>query len=268
MNESWLSLGLRLLIMRSLIVNADDCNLTQGVTRAILECHEKGIVSSTTWMVNRPTDSEIVAQVANSGLGVGLHLNVTSGIPISSPGDVASLVTDHRTFKKKKDYQLSPPAAGELIREYEKQIKLFEKHFGREPTHLDTHHQMHDEPVFFQALLHVARARNLPIRRSVLMRDPQLFKAHASVVTTQKLLGNLDAHAFWTVDQLERQLSDLLPGTTEVMCHPGIWDEELQAVTSMTVAREKERALFSSPHLKKVLEKHKIRLIHFGQLRS
>ncbi len=246
--------------MRNLIVNADDCNLTKGVTRAILECHEKGIVSSTTWMVNRPTDSEIVAQISNSGLGVGLHLNVTSGTPISSPGDVASLVTDQRVFKKKKDYQLSPPAAGELIREYEKQIELFEKHFGRMPTHLDTHHQMHDEPVFFQAILHVAREHQLPIRRSVLMHDS------AEVKTTNVLLGDLDAHAFWTLEQLEKQFLGLVSGTAEVMCHPGILDEELQSVTSMTAAREKERALFSSPHLKKVLEKHKIRLIHFGNL--
>ena len=254
--------------MRNLIVNADDCNLTVGVTRAILDCHEKGIVSSTTWMVNRPTNSEIVSQVSKSGIGVGLHLNVTSGMPISSPGDVASLVTDQQIFKKKNDYQISPPAAGELIREYEKQIKLFEKHFGRAPTHLDTHHQMHDEPLFLQALLHVAREHHLPIRRSALMHDADFFKTNPNIATTQKLLGDLDAHAFWTVDQLEKQLSDLLPGDTEVMCHPGISDEELQAVSSMTVAREKEYTLFSSPHLKKVLEKHKIRLIHFGQLSS
>ncbi len=253
-------------MLRELIVNADDCNLTNGVTRAILECHETGIVSSTTWMVNRPTDLEMVSRVAKSGLGVGLHLNVTSGIPVSSPGDIVSLVDDSRLFKKKKDYLKSPPMLSDLVREYGRQIALFEKYFGRTPTHLDTHHQMHDEPVFFQAILHVARERKLPIRRSALMREPDFFKKYPGLVTTQTLLGNLDAHAYWTAEKLEKNLAALLPGRAEVMCHPGIWDEELQGLTSMTVPREKEHALFSLPYLKKLLEKHSIRLIHFGEI--
>ncbi len=260
-------------MLRELIVNADDCNLTDGVTRGILECREKGIVSSTTWMVNRPTNSEMVSRVAKSGLGVGIHLNVTSGKPLSSAGDILSLIDERRMFKKKDDYLKFPPKPADLLREYKKQIKLFEKHFGRPPTHLDTHHQMHDDPVFLQVLLQIAREQKLPVRRSRLMKGtPQLSPVreamlnYSDIKTTNVLLGDLGAHVFWTVEKLEKCLSELLPGKAEIMCHPGIWDEELQSLTSMTVTREKEHALFSSPHLKKILERHKIRLIHFGEL--
>lgn len=252
--------------MRELIVNADDCNLTQGVTRAILECHEKGIVSSTSWMVNLPTDSETISQVTQSGIGVGLHLNVTSGRPVAKADSVASLVLREGFFKKRTDYAKIPPAPGDLVKEYGKQITLFQKQFNRLPTHLDTHHQMHDEPVFMQALAHVAREKKLPIRRSALMRMPDFQKKYPQMVTTQALLGDLNAHAFWTAAKLEEELSRLLPGVSEVMCHPGIWDADLQKVTSMTVTREKEHALFSSAHLKKVLEKHNIRLVDFSHL--
>ena len=39
---------------KSLIVNADDCNLTSQVTEAIVKAHENGIVTSTTFLVNLP----------------------------------------------------------------------------------------------------------------------------------------------------------------------------------------------------------------------
>ena len=39
---------------KQLIVNADDGNLTGGVTRAILDAHDHGIVSSTTLFANMP----------------------------------------------------------------------------------------------------------------------------------------------------------------------------------------------------------------------
>ncbi|MGH9895204.1 MAG: ChbG/HpnK family deacetylase, partial [bacterium] len=38
-----------------LIVNADDLGMTPGVTRGIVETMTKGIVSSTTLMVNMPS---------------------------------------------------------------------------------------------------------------------------------------------------------------------------------------------------------------------
>lgn len=250
--------------MRNLIVNADDCNLTSGVTRAILDCHVRGIVSSTTWLVNLPDSTEQIESVRQSGLGVGLHLNVTLGSPLSPVKNIQSLVSREGIFKKKSDYEKLSPSPEHLVREYKNQIKRFEKIFHRPPTHLDTHHQLHDESVFMQALAHVAREKKLPVRRSLLMRLPDFKRRHPGIVSTQALFGNLDAKAFWTEENLQKTIMSLLPGTSEIMCHPGIWDADLQRITSMTVPREKEYALFSSPHLKKLLEKHNISLIHYG----
>ena len=38
--------------MRRLIINADDFGLTEGVNRAILEGHRRGVITSTTLMAN------------------------------------------------------------------------------------------------------------------------------------------------------------------------------------------------------------------------
>src|SRR4030095_8186486 len=76
---------------RTLIVTADDFGLTAGVSRGILEAGARGIVTSTTVMVNRPIDPELIARLEASGLGAGLHLNLTLGTPIADPRRVPSL---------------------------------------------------------------------------------------------------------------------------------------------------------------------------------
>ena len=68
---------------RSLIVNADDYGLTAGVSRGILDAHRRGIVTSTTLLVNRPVDPALIEALKASGMGVGLHLNLTLGPPVA-----------------------------------------------------------------------------------------------------------------------------------------------------------------------------------------
>ncbi len=46
--------------MKHLIVNADDFGYSRGINRGIVEAHERGIVTSTTMMVNAPATGEAV----------------------------------------------------------------------------------------------------------------------------------------------------------------------------------------------------------------
>ena len=60
--------------MKRLIVNADDLGYTPGANRGIVEAHERGIVTSTSMMVDRP-GAEEGAEIARAtpSLSVGLH---------------------------------------------------------------------------------------------------------------------------------------------------------------------------------------------------
>ena len=44
--------------MKYLIVNADDFGASRGINRGILEAHQRGILSSTSLMVNRAASEE------------------------------------------------------------------------------------------------------------------------------------------------------------------------------------------------------------------
>ena len=73
--------------MKRLIVNADDFGRSPGINRGILEAHLRGIVTSTTVMVNCPAAAlgleRALAEAPD--LGIGLHITLTAGRPLSPP---------------------------------------------------------------------------------------------------------------------------------------------------------------------------------------
>lgn len=99
--------------MKRLIVNADDLGYTTGINRGIVEAHERGIVTSTSMMVD-PPGAEEGAEIARAtpSLSVGLHAELDR--------DGALTVTRET-------------CAGELDR----QLGRFEQLVGAAPTHLD-----------------------------------------------------------------------------------------------------------------------------------
>jgi len=246
-----------------LIVNADDGNLTPGVTQAILDCHDKGILSSTTWMINLPHSANRVKEVqSRAQLGVGIHLNLTLGEPVSDRSQIPSLLTEEGRFRKVGPQLENLPRAAEARLEYRSQIERFRKFFGRLPTHLDTHHQVHDHPFFLALLSEIANDYKLPLRRSKLLAEPAAYDFH--FLTSDYLWGDLNPEGYWRRGKLEEVLKQLPEGINEVMCHPGLNDKDLQAVSSFTTGREEEMNLLSDPGLRGLLKKQGIELSHFG----
>src|SRR5580698_7200271 len=83
-----------------LIVNADDFGLTPGINRAIAELHDAGVLTSSTLMANGPAFADAVALALDRPtLGVGCHIVLTDGTPISPPSSIPTLIgPDRRTF--------------------------------------------------------------------------------------------------------------------------------------------------------------------------
>ncbi len=248
---------------KRLIVNADDCNLTAGVTSAILDCHDHGILSSTTWMANLPAKPGDVRKIlARKKLGVGIHLNLTMGAPVLNPVKISSLVSEEGRFRRVQQQLSKLPAAADVCAEYKAQIERFSKIFGRRPTHLDTHHQVHDHPFFLTVLIQTADFFDLPIRRSKLFDDKISFDFHAQ--SPDSVLGDLNPAGYWRREALLGTLQALKEGTHEIMCHPGKVDQDLKALSSFTHGRDDEWRLFRQGGLRAVLTRLGIELTHYG----
>src|SRR5689334_17247691 len=88
--------------MKQLIINSDDYGRTPDISRGIREAHLRGVVTSTTCMMNIPTTAEDVriALKETPELGMGVHLVLTMGRPISPPEAVPSIVEENGNFFK------------------------------------------------------------------------------------------------------------------------------------------------------------------------
>ena len=86
---------------RLLIVNADDFGLAESLNNGIIHAHREGILTSATLIPAAPaSDHAIDLSRSISALGVGIHLNLTTGSPISKEKSVSPLTDQNRRFHR------------------------------------------------------------------------------------------------------------------------------------------------------------------------
>ncbi len=283
-----------------LILNADDFGLTAGINRAIGELHAAGVLTSATLMAAGPAFDDAVAVArAHPTLGVGCHIVLTDGTPVSPPESIPSLLgPDGRSFRPSLFDFLQALFRGrirqdEVAREALAQVEKLQR-AGIVVTHFDTHKHTHLFPSIASPLLEVAERTKV---RAV--RNP--FEPHWSLALNQgsalrrsgvRLLGGLRsrfvAHpqvrsgrvfttdgtvAISATGQLNSaslaQVLDALPphGTYELCCHPGYNDRDLDRVTTRLRAhRDIERDALLSEVPKTLRRPNPPALINYGGL--
>ena len=142
---------------KQLIVTADDFNADAERNRGILEASDKGILTTTSVISNLPLDSETVTELKNSFNGVGIHLNITKGVPLST--NAGTLVGkngqffDKQTVWKKALSKLYDH--NELLSEFSAQIEMLLDN-GIVPDHINGNNHLHIFPVFADITAQIA----------------------------------------------------------------------------------------------------------------
>ena len=246
---------------RTLIVNADDFGLTRGVNRGILDAHARGIVTSTTLIVNRPIEPALIDELKASGLGVGLHMNLTLGAPVASATRVASLVDGEGKFIRDAREAAKRANKDEARIELGTQIDRFRSITGRFPTHLDTHHHIGRHEPILELVLDFARAIKAPVRS----QDAEVRGAarRLALRTPDHFAGESGPEPYWSAERVLAHLASLAGGVTEFMTHPGYFDEDL-AYSRYGKQREMELAGLTDPRAREAVASEGIRLAHFG----
>ena len=251
---------------RLLIVNADDLGRTAAINEGVFAAHRRGIVTSATLMVAYPAAVEAAARLAeHPDLGVGLHVALTGGRPVLPPERLPSLVdADGRLPRRRQD--LGSPDPVEVAAEVRAQLDRFRRLTGRLPTHFDGHHHCHRVPAVLEAVVALAVELGLPVRDAGEGMGDRLRAA--GVATTDRFDDGFYAEGADLVALLG-VLADLPPGSTELMCHPGLADTELAAAGSTyTDDRVRELEILSDPRVARAVDEAGIRLINFGALPS
>ena len=199
-----------------MIINADDFGATDGINRAVAECHRTGVVTSASLMVDGQAAREAAALARElTALAVGLHW----------VGD-----------RPGSEVDTGDPAA--VADELERQLTLFSDLTGRQPTHLDSHHHLHREDRLEGVFAAAAARLGIPVR------------GDGSV----HFIGGFYAQWEWNVTELEHVsvpamvaiLRDEVPeGWTEISCHPGYVTPQLRSVYA--AEREAEVRTLTDP---------------------
>lgn len=230
--------------MKRLIINADDFGLCRGVNLGIMHAFQQGIVTSTTLMVNMPAADEAFALAReHPTLGVGVHINLTAGVPLA--GDVTSLTGPTGLFLKMPEL-LESAHPDHVRREVEAQVAAFLAS-GLRPTHLDSHHHVHQEmPVAREAIERVANRLGIPVR--------QFGPRFSSAFYGQNAISS---------EQLITLVEHLPDDLCEVMCHPAYVDPDLMRLSTYRLERVLELAALTDGKVYRALDASGITLVNY-----
>ena len=288
---------LKILMIRA-IVNADDFGLSRGINEGILLAHQKGILTSATLMANMPGFDHAVGLARdNPRLGVGIHLNIVRGKPLSPPESVATLITPEGLFPADMPFLLKKirkkaVRSEDIEREFRAQI---EKTLaaGVRVSHLDSEKHAHSIPMVFGVVLKLAaeygisRVRYIN-ERCLTLPIAQSFKSwlisywcssmkkkirESGIMVTDRFYG-LCKSGRMTAGRIKNILRSLGEGTAEIMVHPGFVTPELSDLEPVIGSyyinkfREAELEALLDDGLMDIVRARDIRLITFHELRD
>ena len=212
--------------MKSLIVNADDFGASRGINRGVVEAHQSGILTSASMMVDAAGSAEAGRISArHPDLGVGLHVVIS-------------------------------PSAEAPDAEVERQLARFNELTGQPPTHIDAHHNVHDDPRVLPAFVSATERHGLPLRGHCGVRHIATFYGQWN---GESHLEHISPSGFERIVATEVE-----DGFNELCCHPGYVDDEL--VSSYTAERQTELATLCDPDVAALLGERGIRLATFREV--
>jgi predicted glycoside hydrolase/deacetylase ChbG (UPF0249 family) len=268
-----------------LVVNADDFGMSPAISSGIVRAHRDGIVTSTSLLGNcddLPAARALLAQAPE--LGVGVHLTLIAGRPVSPPASVPTLLgPDSSEFMPRAPDFFAAWARGridpaDVDRELDAQLARV-RDAGIEVDHLDTHRHLGFLPAVGKVVETVARRHGVAGIRSAVERpaldwitDPRRG-LEAGLLTglawlTRRQLGALrhgpQSWGYVEAGRLDEVrileiIGRLGPGMHELICHPGDVDD-------MRYHRAQELEALSSPKVRRALQHRGITLCRWKDL--
>ena len=209
--------------MNRIIINADDFGMNEQNSRAIDEAFGKGLVTDTTMMANRDYFDGALALARSAGFfdKIGVHLNLTEGVPLTQ--DIKRLerfVTDG-SFNKRYDRAepLTDAEKDAVYAELTAQVKKL-RDAGIAVTHADSHHHIHTGAYIAPIAEQVCRENGIlkiRILRNTEKIPPEQRARNDRFNRRLSGQGFVTTRCFAYVTDLEEAE---IPDSTEIMVHP------------------------------------------------
>lgn len=230
----------------SVIVNADDFGISEEVNNAIRLAFERGLIGRTTLMVNMPYAEQAMDIARECGFidSVGLHLNLTAGIPLYDPMssdpvmcDMQGKFTADFARNLKTRFFLPKSTTVNVENELKAQLKRYEE-LGGVLWHLDSHHHVHTNPSVWRPLRKAMKAcpvRSIRLGRNMYKGGNPLMHLYKSILNAsiknhckikEDYFGSYDDYENWTKELSAAQKNDFTQNyEVEIMVHPMFSEE-------------------------------------------
>jgi hypothetical protein len=259
---------------KRLIINADDYGMSRGTVDAIIQCANAGVVTSTTMMATGEAFAYGIERKAELGAtSIGVHLDATSGRPVSPAREIPSLVDDAGRFRQRRGpASVVGMSVAEMELEFRRQIERI-REAGISVSHLDNHHNwVYFSPEHFRATARLAREYGIPLRVpfssftpdrvAVIagmtgLSDVDVRAAVEACCSSAAELGVAHTDYFWieftsihrSSGYLAELLRDLPAGTSEICVHPGLDTDRQKQELEILLGLAKSRTLNQVPDL-------------------
>jgi len=220
--------------MNTLFVTCDDCGLSEGINQATLKLHERGMAQCASMLANFPATRHALELFRGvPSFGVGVHLNLTDGFPLTAPEANAGLTRADGGFGAMlpllwRSLHHSPSLLAAAETELRAQVNVVVQ-AGLPLHHLSTHLQFHLAPALRVIVLRLAEAYHVPwvrpwrLRATIMPVNPLLDRRIPSAVG-RSAPDYLAVVKYWLglpPSALAHALA-AVPGNVELVVHPGV----------------------------------------------
>lgn len=223
------------------IVNADDFGKSDDINAAIDLAFDRGLISRTTLMTNMPAAKAAMDIAVEKGYSnsVGIHLNLTQGVPLSQEMSKDRVMCDENgmftaDFARNLKTRFFLPAKTSQNVEAELRAQLDEyARLGGTLWHIDSHHHVHTDYSVWRVLKKVIKdypvtsvriGRNMYRGGNILMRIYKIL-LNASIRGTfnkkADLFGSKEDYDIYLKAFDDKKCEEFIENKTiEVMVHP------------------------------------------------
>lgn len=266
-------------MQRRLIINADDFGWDSDATQAILTLAENHKITSTTIIANTVRAKDLYPLNRLKHISTGIHINLISGYPLSSPERIPSLIDKNGQFfgadQLLKRFLLGKVKQNEIEIEIVNQIEFLRRHH-LEISHADSHKHIHQYPMLGAVIIKILKQHGiLKIRNCNVLNynDKKMFVVKgfngfsrllsSNYSSPELLITAFSNHKKATSSIFGKAIEDafLKYSTVEFMTHPGLNNRE-----GSYLNRFSEYQFWMNENWETLLQGKSIQLISYNEL--
>ncbi|MBQ8783268.1 MAG: ChbG/HpnK family deacetylase [Clostridia bacterium] len=279
--------------MSKLIITADDYGMCEAVNIAIEDCIKSKVVLSTNVMTNMAfCENATALKKKFSDLSIGIHYNLTAGIPLSPIDKIRTLVDEDGKFLsydkirqacKNKSYDYN-----QIRIELQAQYKRYVEICG-EPDYWNTHQNVHVYPKLYELFrdtslefgikkmrshqrIYVPSSNGIsdkslkwtltnPFKR-IMLNNWQHNSAQKGVVSPDGLLVRMNEHDKLNLAYLFDNISWGKSSLAELIIHPSV-SADGEFFGKVTHERVREYEVFSDSSVLDLAKRSNIEIVNF-----